>query len=196
MSPQQAARSFGVSDVETLLGGHRDALTRFANNTIHQNVAERAQWLSVRVATDHRTARATTNRFDAASIRNTVEQAVALARSVAPDPDLLPMAEPAAIPRIERFDQATADATPEDRARLVAEAIRLVESAGQTAAGIYSTGQTMEAILNSRGVEAWHQETLAQFSITSMAGNSSGWAKASAVARARFRSGGTGSPRF
>jgi predicted Zn-dependent protease len=183
---EQAARSFGVADVETLLGAHCDALTRFANNSIHQNVAERAQWLSVRVATDHRTARATTNRFDAASIRSTVEQAVALARSVAPDPDLLPMAEPSDIPRLDRFNPATAEATPEDRAKLVTEAIRVVESNGQTAAGIYSTGQTMEAILNSRGVAAWHQETLAQFSITSMASNSSGWAKASAVAHRDF----------
>ena len=40
------------------------ALTRFANNTIHQNVAEQAQWLSVRVQLDQKTARATTNRFD------------------------------------------------------------------------------------------------------------------------------------
>ena len=45
------------------------ALTRFANNTIHQNVAEQDRWISVRVALDHRTARATTNRFDPDSIR-------------------------------------------------------------------------------------------------------------------------------
>ena len=50
---------------------------------------------------------------------------------------------------------------------------------GQTAAGIYSTGQSVEAIFNSRGVAAWHAETMAQFSITAMAADSSGWAKAS-----------------
>ena len=49
---QRAAKSFGVSDVEALIAGHREALTRFANNTIHQNVAEQAQWLSVRVLVD------------------------------------------------------------------------------------------------------------------------------------------------
>ncbi len=59
--------------------------------------------------------------------------------------------------------------------------------AGQTAAGIYSTGQTVEAILNSEGLAAWHPETLAQFSITAMAEDSSGWAKASAVARQSFQ---------
>jgi len=183
---ENSARSLGVSDVEALFGGHFGALTRFANNTIHQNVAEQDAWVSVRVAIDQRTARATTNRFDAASISRAVEQALTLARSAAPNPDLLPLAEPGSIPEIHRFDSATADASAEHRGRMVAEAIRVVESMGQTAAGIYSTGQSVEAILNSRGVSAWHAETMAQFSITAMAQDSSGWAKASAVSRGSF----------
>ena len=68
----------------------------------------------------------------------------------------------------------------------MAGAIRVVEGAGQTAAGIYSTGETVEAIFNSQGVAAWHCETLAQFSITAMAEDSSGWAKASAISCAEM----------
>jgi PmbA protein len=181
---QQAATTLGVSGVEALIGAHCAALTRFANNTIHQNVAEQDRWISVRVALDQKTARATTNRFDPDSIRGAVEQALALARSAAPNSDLLPLNEPSLISVTKRFDPATAAATPEHRGRAVAEAIRIVESAGQTAAGIYSTGQSIEAIFNSRGVSAWHAETMAQFSITAMAGDSSGWAKASAVSHA------------
>ncbi len=183
---QRAARSSGIADVEALFAAHRAALTRFANNTIHQNVAEQAQWLSVRVAVDQKTARATTNRFDTESIHRAVDEAIVLARSVAPDPELLPLAEPAPAPEIQRFDEATAAVSPEDRAQAVAQAIRLVEGAGQTAAGIYSTGQSCEALFNSRGVASWHRETLAQFSITAMAADSSGWAKASAVAHDAF----------
>jgi predicted Zn-dependent protease len=180
---QRAAKSLGVSDVEALIAGHREALTRFANNTIHQNVAEQAQWLSVRVQLDHKTARATTNRFDTDSIRSAVEQAIALTKSVAPDPDLLPLAPAAPIPQVARFDPNAAEATPVDRAKGVSEAIRVVEGAGQTAAGIYSTGQAVEAIFNSEGIAGWHSETSAQFSITAMAKDSSGWAKASATER-------------
>src|ERR1700756_1976007 len=94
---QRAAKSLGVSDVEALIAGHREALTRFANNTIHQNVADEAQWLLGRVLLDHKTPRAPTNRFDADSIRSAVEQAIALTKSVAPDPDLLPLAPPGPI---------------------------------------------------------------------------------------------------
>jgi PmbA protein len=178
---QQAAKSLGVSDVEALFGAHFGALTRFANNTIHQNVAEQDRWISIRVALDQQTARATTNRFHPDSIRAAVAQALALARSAAPNADLLPLTEPSVISETKRFDAATAAATPEHRGRSVAEAIRMVESLGQTAAGIYSTGQSVEAIFNSRGVATWHAETMAQFSITAMAADSSGWAKASAV---------------
>jgi PmbA protein len=182
----QAAKSLGVSDVEVIMGMHREALTRFANNAIHQNVSEQAQWLSVRVQVDQRTARTTTNRFDRESIQTVVKQAVGLAKSAAPDPKLLPLIGPAKMPAISRFDAETAGTTPDDRARVVAEAIRTVEGAGQTAAGIYSTGQSSEAIFNSAGVAELYAETMAQFSITALAADSSGWAKASTVSRSEM----------
>ncbi len=174
------ARRFGVSDVEAIVTSHTEALTRFANNTIHQNVAETARHFSVRAVTDGRTARASTNRLDGGSVRRVVEQAIALTRASEPDPELLPLADPAEYTRLDRWFEATSEASPADRARAVAEAIGVVESAGQTAAGIYSTGQSSFAIYNSRGVAAEYRETMSRFSITAMAPDSSGWAKASA----------------
>src|SRR5437588_541953 len=100
------ASAAGAEDVETHLGCRVEALTRFANNTIHQNVAERGQYLSVRVQLGQKTARATTNRFDEASMERVVEQAMALAKATAPFPDLLPMAEPAALTPVSRFHKA------------------------------------------------------------------------------------------
>jgi predicted Zn-dependent protease len=175
-----AARALGVTEVEALLAGGEDALTRFANNAIHQNVSARDVDLSVRPVIDGRTARATTNRLDAEGIRNVVAEAVAITRLTAPDPDLQPLAGPAEYQPAERWFEATAQVTPRERALAVAEAIRVVEGAGQTAAGIYSTGDSFLAALNSRGLSAWHRETMARFSITAMAAGSSGWAKASA----------------
>jgi predicted Zn-dependent protease len=174
-----AARSLGVKDVEVLMGAGTSALTRFANNTIHQNVAERNSYLSVRALVDGRTARATTNEFDAESIRRVVEEAVTIARLEEPDPDLLPLAEPEKITETPRALESTAAMTPADRAAAVAKAIAVVECASQTAAGIYSSAESVSALLNSRGVSARHGETIAQFSVTAMARNSSGWAKAS-----------------
>jgi predicted Zn-dependent protease len=179
-----AARALGVSEIEAVIAGSDEALTRFANNTIHQNVAERTTQLSVRPVMDGRTARASTNRLSRDAIREVVAEAIALAKLTEPDSELPPLAGPAEYQGVERWFEATARTTPEERARAVAEAIGAVEAAGQTAAGIYSTGESVLALLNSRGVWARHSETMARFSITAMAADSSGWAKASACDRA------------
>ncbi len=176
----RAARALGAEDVEVTLGATESALTRFAENAIHQNVSERRRFLSVRTVVGRRTARSGTNRFDEASLGGVVEDALAITRSTEPDPELLPMAEPSQQREANRFFGSTARSTPRDRAEMVARAIDLVRGASQTAAGIHSAGQSVEAILNSRGVFGYYYDTLAQFSITAMTPDSSGWAKASA----------------
>src|SRR5260370_37251161 len=79
-----AEKIFKLSDAdetEVEIGMISDALTRFANNTIHQNVAEQVLTVSVRTVLDGRTARATTNKTDDDSLRRGVEKAKSLARS-------------------------------------------------------------------------------------------------------------------
>jgi len=175
---EAAARTRGVRDIEVIFERHNFALTRFANNTIHQNVAELDHAISIRVLEDHRTARASTNRLDRASIEAAVDQAIALTRASNPDEKIPALAEPAPVQVLNRHFGMT---TPEERAAKVAEAIRIVEDAGQTAAGIFETGETTESIFNSRGIAVEHSGTMSRFSITAMAADSSGWAKASAA---------------
>ncbi len=177
---ERAARARGVPDVELIIGGGSEALTRFANNTIHQNVSERGHHASIRVLTNQRTARVSTNRLDYDSITAAVDQAIEIARSLDADPELLPLVDASEIEQSNRHVPTTASSTPEDRARKVAEAIHIVESHSQIAAGIYSVEDSLEALFNSRGVDCYHTETLSRFSITAMAADSSGWAKAAA----------------
>ncbi|HWB86717.1 MAG TPA: TldD/PmbA family protein [Bryobacteraceae bacterium] len=181
-----AARTHGVSEIEIILAGSNQALTRFANSAIHQNVAERTTHLSVRPMIDGRTARAGTNRLDAEAIRQVVEEAVAITRLTEADAEMLPLASAAPYDPVDRHFEGTANATPEERAQAVAEAIAAVECEHQTAAGIYSTDESVFALMNSRGISAWYAETMARFSITAMARDSSGWAKASACNHAHL----------
>lgn len=182
---EREARSLGVGDVEVAIGEAREALTRFANNAIHQNVAEAGLSLSVRPQQDQRTARAEVNRLDPDSVRRCVAEAVALMRSQEPDERLLPLAEPNPAPTpVARLAADTAACTPAERAAAVGQAVAVAADRGQTAAGICSTESSREALLNSRGLFAWHEQSMAVFSITIMEESSSGWAKASAVDRA------------
>src|ERR1700689_3532860 len=79
-----AERVFKLSDAdetEVMIDVTSDALTRFANNTIHQNVAEQGLTISVRTVFDGRTARATTNRTDDESLARVVAASATIARS-------------------------------------------------------------------------------------------------------------------
>src|SRR5919197_709405 len=78
-----------AEEVECLFYGGKSALTRFANNTIHQNVAEENYGVSVRTAFGGCTARATTNKFDDESLKAVVDASESLARVQESDPDLL-----------------------------------------------------------------------------------------------------------
>src|SRR5215470_19877594 len=113
-------RKFATSrELEVLFASTNFSLTRFANNTIHQNVSELNEVASIRVAFDGKTARATTNRFDDESLGRAVKSAEGIAKVQEPDPERLPMAS-AQDGRIngapQRWSEQTAAISPADRA--------------------------------------------------------------------------------
>ena len=172
-----------ADEIELLISSGNSALTRFANNTIHQNVSEENIQISVRVSFGGRTARATTNKSDDDSLHRVVQSAEALASVQQEDPDLLPMPTPqeakpddAATPT--RHFENTARLTPQDRAAAVAEMVDVATKNRLTTAGVYSSSEVAEGIFNSRGVAHWYEQTLAEVSITMLADTSSGWQKA------------------
>ena len=173
--------------VEVLFSGGKFALTRFANNTIHQNVAEENYTISVRTAFDGRTARATTNKFDDESLRRVVTASESLAKVQHRDPDLLPMpdaGEAAAsaakkarqIP--SRYFAGTAAITPELRADGVEKIVGIARKHNLTTAGIFSSSESVEGIFNSHNLSDWYTQTAADISVTMLAADSSGWQKA------------------
>jgi len=155
-----------------------DALTRFANNIIHQNVAEQVLHISVRAVMDSRTARATTNKTDEESLRRVAAAAERLALHQPKNPGLLPMLGAQKIPKMDRFFADTAEAVPQERARAVTRVCKLAEKNKQTAAGIFSSGAMQTVLANSKGLFAHHEQTRSEFSVTILEPNSSGWAKA------------------
>ena len=90
------------------------------------------------------------------------------------------MAAPDTVRAVERFFPATAEMTPEARAAGVQQAVEVARRHAQTAAGFFASGTGVQAVLNSRGLFAYHQDTHSEFSVTMLDRNSSGWAKANA----------------
>jgi PmbA protein len=170
-----------ADETEVEIDATVDALTRFANNAIHQNVAEHTLGISVRAVVDGRTARAATNKTDEESLRRVIAAAVSLARNQPENPDLLPILGPQKYQKVSNFYRSTVAATPQDRARAVARVCKMAEHAEQTAAGIFTTGFVQTVLANSQGLFARHDHTRAEFSVTILEDNSSGWAKANSA---------------
>ena len=175
------AKTAGVAETEVHVDEVIDALTRFANNAIHQHVAEHGMTVSLRVVADGRTARVTTNRTDEDSLRRAVESAASLASSRPRDPGLLPMPAKQKYRSVRRYIPATAALTAETRARAVKSACSLAERKGQVAAGIFSSGQSQSVLANSRGLFAAYRQTQAEFSVTLQRDSATSWAKANAA---------------
>jgi len=183
---QRIKKHSTADETEVLFYGGKSALTRFANNTIHQNVAEENYVVSVRTAFGGRTARATTNKFDDESLKRAVQSSESLAKVQHPDPDLLPMPSAALARNNEatastvpsRYFEQTAAVTPELRAEVVKKIVAIAERHKLTTAGIFSTSESVEGIFNSRGLATWHTQTASDVSITMLAADSSGWQKA------------------
>ncbi len=174
------AKSIGVAETEVHVDENISALTRFANNAIHQNVAEHTLNVSVRAQVDQRTARSTTNRTDEDSLRAAIEASLSLANSQPKNPNLLPVPRKQRYRGVNRFVKQTA-LTPEDRARAVRRACDLAIKKGQTAAGIFSSAQAQSVMGNSRGLFAAYRDTHAVFSITMQEGSAASWAKENAA---------------
>jgi len=189
---EQVKKYSTARDVEVTIGGGHSALTRFANNTIHQNVAEENYVLSVRPVIDGKTARATTNKLDDDGIQRVVASAEALTRVQQPDPDLLPMADASETKPVvqlapSRYFDGTAALAPQDRAAAVHKMVAVAKAAKLTAAGIFSSAQSVEALINSRGVFQYHRQTSSEISITMLGGDSSGWQKQNSPDSANLR---------
>ena len=154
------------AEAEAACATGRSALTRFANSSIHQNVAEDCVWARVKVSIDGRQASAGTDRPDAGGLERLVESTLAAAAMRAVDPEWPGLAPPAPAPATPADDEATHLAAPALRAQVVREfvdagpqlrAAGYVDSNGSFSAFANSAGQRLLGRSSSSTIEAIHR---------------------------------------
>jgi predicted Zn-dependent protease len=136
------------------------SLTRFANSRIHQNITQEVRGLSLTVARDGKVARAQTTRTDDASLEALVERVLAAADLRPADPEFAGFAPPAPVPDVDHWDDATAGATPDQRAAIVAAFVEAGE--GFEAAGYCSTEAATHVLVSTTGQRAVSRSSTAQ----------------------------------
>jgi PmbA protein len=177
------ATSAGATEAEALVSADQAQLTRFANSEIHQNVAETNRALNLRVAIGKRVGVASSNRLDDEGLRRLAETAVAIARNSAELADWGGLPEPTPVRDLPAgYSEATASATPEQRAAGVRAVIAAADAAGVRAFGSFSTSVEKLAVANSHGIRAAQHRTAAQLLAVTMAPHGgSGYAEQAGV---------------
>ena len=165
----------GAEHTEVIVTDRDTALTRFANSEIHQNVSERDIGVRIRVVNDHRVGVASTNQVGDGALRDALDRALDSARTQPPRPDLPPLAPPAEVAPVP-IDEATAHATPEDRAELVGAVCALADRSGVNAFGALSTGMVTYCVANSNGLFSSSPRAVAHLRMVAMSGDGSGYA--------------------
>jgi len=166
-----------AKEIEVLAMEQNESLTRFANNSIHQNVTERNVQITVRSVIGTKVGIAVSNDVRRDSLRELAIRAFDAARVQPDNPEFKGLPAQQAITPVGAFDDAVAECTPEQRAASVGSICRKAAASACSAAGSMTTSSLEIGVSNSKGILAEHRFTMADASTVVMGKNSSGWAQ-------------------
>jgi predicted Zn-dependent protease len=163
---------------EVLVTSEANALTRFTQNAIHQNLDQRDDVVAIRAIVDGRQGVARTNVLDDTAIDAALARALALAKLAPRDPDGLALPGAATYAaHAHGHVAATADASPELRAHAAADVFAVAERDGLWAAGYIRTASIGTTIANTYGARASFDRTEAAINVKMNAPDATGYAE-------------------
>jgi predicted Zn-dependent protease len=173
-------RRSSTAEAEVNVRVGTSALTRFANGAIHQNMAEELRRVLLRVALDGRVAAAGLAGPTGDDELETLVDEVFEAAAVTPaDADWPGVATPAEAPAVDHWDDATAAASPDERATHVAAFVASAD--GLVTAGAVSTDAVRAAFANTAGQALSGRYTVAALDAIARTETSDGVARSASV---------------
>ncbi len=173
---EKALKGLAADQGWALYMGGAKSLTRFANNTIHQNVTEESGEVIVAAVLGKRMGVASTNVTTPAGLRRCARQAVELAKLTPENRDFKALPGPKPYSNLATYFESTAACAPIQRAEAIRGFIDRAHRLGLTLAGAFSTGYGEVAVANTLGVRTYQALTAADLNIVAHAEDSSGYA--------------------
>ncbi|HEX7195844.1 MAG TPA: TldD/PmbA family protein [Candidatus Limnocylindria bacterium] len=173
------ARVPAEAEAEVTVTSGIDALTRFATGFIHQNVADLARRVRLRVALDGRVAESAANQTDDDALDRLARTTLDAARLRPIDPAWPGLAPADPAPSVEHWDAATADAEPAERAARVGAFVAAAD--GLETAGFCSTSGESVAFANSAGQRLTGRASVAMLDGIARSGTADGSGRAASV---------------
>jgi PmbA protein len=146
-----------ADQIEVSVFNHDQALTRFANNYIHQNVNESNTSISIRVAFGKKIGSASTNSLKPDKIKETVKWAEEIAKFQRDNEDFIafPGVKTKEYSSVDTYVEKTAQFSNTERANAVAEIVEVAKKQSLTTFGSVSNGVAEIYIANSFGTQAY-----------------------------------------
>ncbi|HEY5548803.1 MAG TPA: TldD/PmbA family protein [Coriobacteriia bacterium] len=171
------AQAAGAEQSEALFVASDHALTRFAGNRIHQNMASEDAELSVRAVIGTRVGVASTNRIDAEGVERCCRAATEAARLAPEDPAFPGLPTPLPAVTDDRVSASTIGFDADRRAAAAGAMIAESAASGSVAAGGVARDHTVVAIANSLGTGVAMARTSVRATVLSTAAHGgTGWA--------------------
>ena len=167
-----------ADEAEVVVSSADTALTRFANNGIHQNVSEESVHVNLRLALGKKVGVADGNQVDSDSLRRLAERAASIARLQPENPDFAGLPSSGESRTAGGLCPGTLEFSPEDRADGAAKVVNAAQARGLTAFGAFSTGARSIAVASTAGIRQYHQGTTASANAVLMNDDASGTAMA------------------
>jgi predicted Zn-dependent protease len=159
-----------ADDVEVRLSSDETSHLRFARNTPSTSGCYADHVLTVESSFGQRSASATVNQLDDATLEDVVRRSEALARLAPEDPEHMPSLEPQVYPVVAGYDARAAEAPAAQLARGTALCIEQARARGLVAAGFSTLEVGTDVIGNRRGLFGYCRSSRASFSMTARTG--------------------------
>ena len=152
--------------IEASLSGSDGGNIRYARNAVSTSGETSATSLSVSSTFGKRSGSASINEFDDASLEKLVRRAEEVARLAPENPEFVEPLGPQQFKESKTYNAATAAVNAEKRADLVASSLNVAKQNNLEAAGFLENTHSFRAIMNSKGLFAYNQNTDVDFSVT------------------------------
>jgi PmbA protein len=152
-------KKIDAEQVELVYQYKDNQLTRFANNYIHQNVAERDGILTIKTVNGKKVCLATVNSLDDDLVKHTLKRIKEIEEFQPEDHDFISLPKPELIEGNSSYDEYTAFCEPLKRAEYVKKITDMAEKFNTISSGQCSTTFTELAVMNSLGINSYTKGT-------------------------------------
>ena len=173
-----ALKSSDADQTEIIVESTHQGVTRYAGSQLHQTTVLDDLTVGVRAVVGQAVGQAIGASFRPEDLRGLIEQATAVARITAPNPEFVSLAEAEPVEAVEGFDAETASMSAEARAQAIGRILAWSAERGWTASGTYLTEGRELAVVNSLGIGAYAPSSMAFLRALPDSGRGTGYADA------------------